>query len=487
MHRFERRLKLPVSRAELFAWHARPGAFERLSPSWEQLEIVAREGSIEDGDRLHFRLRKGPFGIPWIARHCGYELGRQFVDVAERSPFAAWEHTHAFVDAEPEADGQAGAELRDEVEFRLPLDRLSWPIAKRGVEAMLDRMFRQRHVRTANDLRRHQAVAERGRLRVAISGASGLVGTELQAFLTTGGHTVAPLVRSSTPRAGEIAWDPETGVRDPAALERFDAVVHLAGESVAERWTPAKRERIRSSRVAGTRALCEALARLEHKPEVLVCASGIGFYGSLYGSEGEVVLDEHSPSGAGFLAEVCREWEAATEPARAAGIRVVNLRIGIVTAARGGALAKLRLPFSLGLGGPVGDGRQWQSWIDLDDLVGVIHHALFEPSLAGPVNAVAPTPVRQAEFARTLGRVLRRPAFLPLPAPVIRALFGDLGREVLLAGQHVSCDRLLASGFRFDFPKLEDSLRHQLGRADADAVAVAVARFEDRVSARSAA
>ncbi|MFO7561470.1 MAG: TIGR01777 family oxidoreductase [Enhygromyxa sp.] len=478
MHRFERRLKLPVSRAELFAWHARPGAFERLSPSWERLEIVAREGSIKDGDRLHFRLRKGPIGIPWIARHRDYLPGRRFVDVAECSPFAAWEHTHAFVDAGPGA-----AELRDQVGFRLPLDRLSWPLAGRRVEAMLDRMFRQRHVRTANDLRRHQAVADRGPLRVAVSGASGLVGSELQAFLTTGGHTVVPLVRSSKPRAGQIAWDPQAGVRDPAVLERFDAVVHLAGESIAERWTPTKRERIRSSRVAGTRSLCEALARLEHKPEVLVCASAIG----LYGDAGEAELDEDAPAGEGFLAELAREWEAATEPARAAGIRVVKLRIGIVMSARGGALAKLRLPLRLGLGGPVGDGRQWQSWIDLDDLVGVIHHALFERSLRGPVNAVAPTPVRQAELARTLGRVLRRPAILPLPAPVVRALFGELGREVLLAGQRVRCDRLLASGFRFDFPALEDSLRHQLGRADADAVARAVGSFEARTSASSAA
>jgi uncharacterized protein len=453
VHQFERRLKLPVSRAELFAWHARPGAFERLSPSWERLEIVAREGSIEDGDRLHFRLRKGPFGLSWIARHRDYLPDRQFVDVAERSPFAVWEHTHAFADVEPGA-----AELRDQVAFRLPLDRLSWPLAGHEVEAMLDRMFRQRHVRTANDLRRHQAVVERGRLRVGISGASGLIGTELRAFLTTGGHTVVPLARTS---------------RDLASLERFDAVVPLAGEPIAQRWTPAKRERIRSSRVEGTRSLCEALARLEHKPEVLVCASAIGFYGDA----GEAELDEDAPAGEGFLAEVTRAWEAASEPARAAGIRVVNLRIGIVTSARGGALAKLRLPFSLGLGGPIGAGWQWQSWIDLDDLVGVIHHALFERSLHGPVNAVAPTPVRQAELARTLGRVLRRPAILPLPAPVVRALLGELGREVLLAGQRVRCDRLLASGFRFDFPALEDSLRHQLGRADADAVARAVDRF----------
>ena len=462
MHRFERTLQLPVSRAELFAWHARPGAFERLAPSWERLEIVAQTGGIEDGARLHFRLRAGPFGIPWVARHQDYVAGHQFVDVAERSPFAAWSHLHAFSELGDAADGaNGGSELRDRVDYRLPLDRLAWPLAGRAVERTLARMFHQRHVRTANDLRRHAAVRDRGPLRVAISGASGLVGTALRAFLTTGGHTVAPLVRRADPHAGAIVWDPERGLLDPAALEGFDAVVHLAGESIAERWTPAKRERIRSSRVAGTRTLCEALARLERKPEVLVCASAIGFYGDA----GEAELDEEASVGSGFLAEVTRAWEDATAPAREAGIRVVNLRIGVVLSGHGGALAKLRLPFSLGLGGPVGNGRQWQSWIDLDDLVGVVHHALFTRELSGPVNAVAPAPVRQRELAATLGRVLRRPAFLPLPAAVVRGLFGELGREVLLASQRVSSERLRASGFAFDFPTLEASLRHQLGRA----------------------
>jgi uncharacterized protein (TIGR01777 family) len=285
------------------------------------------------------------------------------------------------------------------------------------------------------------------------------------------------------PGPGELRWDPSTYPNeheiDQAGLEGLDAVVHLAGESIAGRWTADKRERILASRVHGTRLLCETLAKLDRKPEVLVCASAIGFYGD----RREALLDETASPGAGFLAEVARAWEAATEPARAAGIRVVSLRIGIVTSARGGALGQLRLPYSLGFGGPVGDGRQWQSWIDLDDLVGVIHHAIHSQALSGPVNAVAPNPVRQKTFARTLGRVLRRPAILPLPAAVVTTLLGQPGRELLLASQRVACDRLLESGFEWDFPMLEASLRHQLGRVDADAVARAVARCEATLSA----
>ncbi|KIG13582.1 Cell division inhibitor [Enhygromyxa salina] len=454
----------------MFVWHQRPGAFERLAPTWEQLEIVGREGTIEDGDRLSFCLRKGPLRLPWVARHQGFVPGRNFEDVAERSPFARWHHVHAFADGD--ANGPA-ATLTDRIDYQLPLDRLSWPLARGQVEGVLEQMFVQRHVRTANDLRRHHAVAERGPIRVALTGSSGLIGTELRAFLTTGGHTVVPVVRR-TPAAHEVAWDPDHATIDGPGLEHLDAVVHLAGEPVAGRWTRAKRDRIRSSRVAGTRLLCETLASLRHKPKVLICASGIG----IYGNAGEAELDEQSPVGDGFLATVARAWEAATQPARDAGIRVVTLRIGLVTSARGGLVERLRSLYGLGLGGPIGDGRQWQSWIDLDDLVGVIHHAIYTEQLEGPVNAVAPAPVQQAEFAATLARVLGRPAWISVPEVVVRWVFGQLGREILLASQRVTGSRLGDSGFGFDFPTLESSLRHQLGRAEPQAVDRAVARFE---------
>ena len=300
---------------------------------------------------------------------------------------------------------------------------------------------------------------------VAVTGASGLVGSALVPALTSTGHRVLRLVRGAggAPAAGEpiARWDPESGALEASALAGVDALVHLAGESVASgRWTESKKRRIRSSRVDATRRLAGALARLERPPRVLVTASAVGYYGD----RGSELLREESAPGAGFLAEVCREWEAATEPAAHAGIRVVRLRIGMALSRRGGALATMLTPFRLGAGGPVGGGAQWVSWIALDDLVRAIRHALTTDTLAGPVNAVAPEPVTNRELARTLGRVLGRPALLPLPAVALRLLFGQMADELLLASARVEPARLRATGFTFRHATLEGALRHELGR-----------------------
>lgn len=298
--------------------------------------------------------------------------------------------------------------------------------------------------------------------RVIVTGASGLIGASLTASLAAAGHRVDRLVRRE-PASGssEIRWDPGAGVLDPVPLEGAGAVVHLAGESVAAgRWTAARKAAIRRSRVEGTRLLAETLARLDRPPGVLVSASATGYYGAA----GDEPLTEASAAGAGFLAEVCRAWEAATEPAARAGIRVVTLRIGLVLAARGGALGQMLVPFRLGLGGVVGTGRQWMSWIALGDLIGAILHLLGAGDVAGPVNAVAPGPVTNREFTRTLGRVLGRPTLAPLPAPLVRLLFGEMGQTLLLDGARVLPARLLASGFRFLAPDLETALRRELGR-----------------------
>jgi uncharacterized protein (TIGR01777 family) len=295
--------------------------------------------------------------------------------------------------------------------------------------------------------------------RIIVSGASGLVGSALRPVLTAGVCRVQALVRRQPrPDSGEIRWDPVRGEIDAAALEGTDAVVHLAGESIAGTWTEERKRAIRDSRVLGTRLLCEAMASLERRPRVLVAASAVGYYGD----RGDETLTEVSPPGAGFLPEVCVEWEAATGPAAAAGIRVVNLRIGVVISARGGMLDKLLTPFKMGVGGPIGGGRQWISWIALDDLVGAIQHLISAEDVSGPVNGVAPNPVRNAEFARVLGRVLRRPAFFPLPAAVVKTLFGEMGEATILSGQRVLPARLEAAGFRFRFPELEGALRAEL-------------------------
>lgn len=298
-------------------------------------------------------------------------------------------------------------------------------------------------------------------MHVLVSGASGLIGSALVPVLTTGGHTVTRLVRS-TPRPGqaEVPWEPAARSIATPALEGLDAVVHLAGESIAQRWTAEKKARIRDSRVQGTRLLCEALAQLVKPPHVLLCASAIGYYGD----RGEQILRETNAPGTGFLAEVCQAWEAAAAPAVQRGIRVVFLRFGVVLSPTGGALARMLTPFRLGVGGVVGSGKQYMSWVALDDVLGTIHHALMTETLHGPVNVVAPQPVTNQEFTRTFGQVLRRPTLLPLPAFVARLAFGEMADALLLASTRVMPEHLLAAGYPFRYPALEGALRHLLGK-----------------------
>jgi len=267
------------------------------------------------------------------------------------------------------------------------------------------------------------------------------------------------MVRGRASNAAQVSWDPLAPV-SPAAVSGFDAVVHLAGESVVGRWTEEKKKAIRESRAQGTRNLAAALAQSEAKPRVLVCASAVGFYGS----RGDEVLREESSAGQGFLPEVCREWEDASRIAAEAGIRSVNIRIGLVLSAKGGALAKMLTPFKLGLGGRIGSGRQWYSWIHVDDIVGGIHHAMHTESLSGPVNFVAPNAVRNAEFTRVLASVLRRPAFFPVPALALRLAFGKMAaEELLLASQRVEPGKLNASGYAFRFRELRGALENLVG------------------------
>ncbi len=363
-----------ISPEALFAWHLRPGAFERLVPPWESVRVEEDRAGLAEGSRLRFAVR---------------------------------------------------------------------------------------HQRTRDDLARHAAFARFGPQRVAVTGATGLVGSALAAFLSAGGHRVQRLVRRAAVSHQEIAWDPASGCVDLAALEGVDAVVHLAGRSIAEgRWSPAAKTLIRESRVEGTRLMATSLASLKRPPRVLVCASAIGFYGDT----GDREVDESAQRGNGFLPEVCEAWEAAADPARSAGIRVVHLRIGVVLSARGGALARMLTPFRLGLGGVVGSGSQGMSWIALEDLLGAIQYALFTESLSGPVNVVAPAPVTNREFTHTLARLLHRPALLPLPAAGVRLLFGEMGRALLLESARVLPRRLAESGFSHLHPTLEGALRAELGR-----------------------
>ena len=305
--------------------------------------------------------------------------------------------------------------------------------------------------------------------KIIVSGASGLVGSELLPLLGDGQYEVSRLVRKQSDIGGGdmwsrrdlVPWDPVTGELDAAMLEGTEAVVHLAGENIAVgRWNNARKKKIRESRVDGTRLLCEKLAEIPTPPKVLICASAIGYYGH----RGDESLTEESPVGEGFLPDVCREWEEATEAAAKAGIRVIRLRIGIVLSPRGGALKKMLVPFKMGAGGKVGDGRQYMSWISLDDLAAVIVHCIKDESISGAVNAVSPEPVTNKVFTKTLGKVLRRPTMFPLPAFAAKIIFGEMAEAMLLCSSRVVPKALADSGFEFAHPGLESALRHQLGK-----------------------
>lgn len=452
----ERSTVLPQSADEVYAWHARPGALERLVPPWERVEVLERTGGIEEGARTVLRIRAGPASLRWVAEHRGHIVGRRFVDEQVSGPFAHWVHTHEFL---PEA---SGTRLVDRIEYA-PHYGLSGAAADLWlIRPRIAAMLAYRHAVLRDDLADHARYAGRPRLHVAISGASGLIGRALSAFLTTGGHRVIPLVRRA-PAAGEVRWDPDQGMIDAAELEAVDAVVHLAGENVGEgRWTPARKRRIRDSRVGATALLARTLAELQRPPAVLIAASGVG----IYGSQRDRILTEASPPGpAGdFFVDLARDWEAAAASAGRAGVRVAHARFGVVLSPRGGALAKLLPPFRAGVGGPLGDGRAWMSWVSLDDVVGAIHHALFCDRIAGPFNVTAPSPVTNRELTRVLARVLRRPARIPVPAAALRLAFGEMAEATVLSSIRALPGVLEGEGYGFRHPQLEGALRYLLGR-----------------------
>ena len=426
---------------EVFAWHERPGALLRLLPPWQPIKVAQQAQSLADG-RAVLQL---PGHLRWIAQHSDDDPPHRFVDELVSLPLH-WRHTHSF---EP-VDNRA-TRVTDDVETPVP-------------GSFLRQTFRYRHHQLAGDLAAHRSAAQRGGplLTIAVTGSSGLIGSALCAYLSTGGHRVIRLVRGAVRDPFERTWDPER--TDPRVLEGIDAVVHLAGASIAGRFTDAHKRQVRDSRVGPTSELARVMAAMSHGPRILVCASAIGFYGNQRGDE---LVTEESGRGTGFLAEVVDAWEAAARPAVDAGVRVVHVRTGIVQSARGASLRLLRPLFSVGLGGPLAPGSQWVSWIGIDDLLDVFGRALADDELVGPLNAVAPHAVTNAEYASTLARVMRRPARLTVPAFGPQMLLGAEGaREMVQASQRVAPARLAAAGHVFRHASLETCLRHQLGHID---------------------
>ncbi|MDT5200999.1 MAG: uncharacterized protein QOH34_2521 [Mycobacterium sp.] len=438
---------------EVFDWHTRPGAITRLTPPWQPMRVVAEADSLKSG-RAELGL---PGGLRWVADHQpdSYDPPRRFADTIGAEGLASlparlavrWRHSHEFEDL-----GDQRTRMTDRVATPVPA-------------AALRAMFIYRHRQLADDIAAHRHAAAQGLapITVAITGSSGLVGSQLTAFLSTGGHRVIRLVRHPATKPDERQWNPDDP--DPGLLAGVDAVIHLAGASIAGRFTDEHRAAIRDSRIGPTRRLAELIARSADGPKVLISASAIGYYGY---DRGDETLTEDSERGEGLLADVVAEWEDATVPAEEGGARVVRVRTGIVQSPAGGTLRLLRPLFAAGLGGRLGNGRQWLSWIGIDDLIDVYHRGLWDTEMSGPVNAVAADPVRNIDYTRTLAHVLRRPALLPVPSFGPRLLLGEQGaRELASASQRVLPARLQQADHRFRRPDLEQTLRHLLGRAPA--------------------
>lgn len=457
--RYQASVSLPVSVETSFAYHERPGCLDRLIPPWESVTIEQSDGSLRTGSRVVLKTRLMGVPLRWVAEHTVYEPPRRFCDRQVSGPFAFWEHEHRFdATSAPTAAGVAASTLTDRIDYRLPGGPLGRWLGGAKALHTIEAMFAYRHRVTADDL----ALAARYPLparTVAVSGAGGLVGSSLCQLLTLLGHRVLRIVRGDAQAEDEVpVWADPTVAAE--RLEGIDAVVHLAGKSIADqRWNDHVRAEIRDSRVVKTARLAEVLAGLRDKPSVLISASATG----IYGSRGDERLTEESPLGDDFLSGVAEEWEAACDAAREAGIRVVHPRFGVVLSPRGGALQKMLAPAKF-CGGSLGSGKQWWSWIALDDVLGGLVHAMATDALAGPVNFVAPEPVTNREFASTLGRVLSRPALLPAPAMALRLALGEMADALLLASTRVDCDRLRDSGYLFRFPSLEPCLRYLLGK-----------------------
>ncbi len=470
-HAFESTLEVSVPVEKLFSWHENPGAFERLTPSFDPVKVSKRMGGV-DGGTVYIDMKAGPIPLTWVAQHHSYKKNVQFLEDQTSGPFVGplpfwngtWHHQHLFKKVDSK-----NSIVTDRLNYDFPMDPFgsifgSWYTKKR-----LKQMFAYRRNITENDL--YEQSKYKGKpLDIAVTGGSGLVGAELMPYLTTAGHKVENIVRGR-PKKGELGWNLQKGTI--SNLEGKDAVVHLAGEPINKPiagvvpvpWTKWKRKEILESRVKGTRILAEHLASLNNPPKVLVCASAIGYYGD----NGGALLSEDGGNGNDYFSRVVKEWEAAAKPAIDAGIRVVFLRLAPVMSPQGGALQVLSLPAMLGSSPPVAGGRQWWSWIAIDDVIGSIYHSIITESLSGAVNVASPNPVRQKEWAATLakvfwGRLGKLTTLIPIPGFILKTFLGEFGDVLALSSIKVDSSKLIESGYKFRFEDLENCFRHLLGK-----------------------
>lgn len=453
MSRFQYVSDFEVTKELLYSFHANPGALDRLLPPWENTSILRRAHSIAPGSRVELKMHFGPIPFTYKALHIKEQPVEMFQDIQEKGPFRSWSHTHLFDET------QNGARLTDLVDYQLPLQSFLPRNFTRFVEKELTRTFRHRKEVLNHDLSLHKRYSTTP-LTILISGASGVVGRHLVPFLTTGGHSVYTLVRrQADAKKNEIYWDPAKDEIDIKSIPDIDVVIHLAGEYIGlGRWSDERKKRVVDSRVQGTSLLVKTMAQLKQKPKVFLSSSAIGYYGDTKTEP----IDETRGPGKDFLSSVCSIWEESARPAENLGIRTVIMRMGVALSCKGGALEKL-VKAPIGYVRRFGNGRQMFSWLSMDDLLGAILHCIKTESISGPINLVSPNPVSNEEMISTMAKLTGRP-FLPgVPAPVLKMLYGDMAREILLSGCHALPDKLINSGFTFSYLTLEETLRSQLG------------------------
>ena len=448
-----------------FAWFEHEGSFRRLMPPWEVAQEVRADDSLEVGSQRVFKFPApgAPFiNLTWVAEHTGYDKPNYFADTMVKGPFWKWDHDHYL----KEENGVTT--VVDDVTYSVPFGPLGMLVDKvlggSLVTGRISSMFKAREFRLKRDLDNHAKFLDMPRKKILVVGSSGLIGTQLVAFLDTGNHEVWRLVRRvADSNKNEISWNPDKGEINAKELEGLDVVIHLGGVGIGDkRWSKKRKAAIRDSRVNSTELLSKTLASLENKPDLFMMASAIGYYGN----RGDEELDESSTSGEDgyFLTDVCKAWENSANPAKDAGIRTVHMRTGIVISAVGGALGKMLLPAKMGGGGPIGSGKQWMSWISMDDQIYSMYHLMMSEGVSGEYNLTAPNPVRQKQFAKDLGRVLRRPAFAPLPGFMMKIMFGEMGARLTLDSQRVLPKNLQESGYEFIHTDLQSALSDSLGK-----------------------
>lgn len=447
----------PVSVESLYSYHTQEGALERLIPPWDNVTILSRTGGIGAGGRTDLKLNFGPFSTKFEAHHIKAVENTIFEDIQHKGPFKHWHHSHLFKGT------PNGSSLTDHIQYQLPFHKLLPTFIKRHITQNLERTFSYRHRILSNDLKRHSKYSTKP-LSILISGSSGTLGRELIPFLTVGGHKVWTLVRRKPrPNCQEIFWNPAEGIIDTVAIPKIDAVIHLAGEYIGlGKWSDDKKREVIESRKRGTTLLAKTIASLQEPPAVFLSSSAIGYYGDCQAT----LVDENHRCGKGFMAEVCRTWEDATQPAIDAGIRTVQLRMGVALSARGGALQKLLQIAPIGFPKSFGNGKQFTSWISIEDLLAAMLHCICAENVSGPINIAAPNPVTNEELLYTLARLKKKPIFPRVPVSYLTFFYGEMAKEIALSGCRVSVNKLTNSGFVFEHETLEEAIKPQMGIFD---------------------